>query len=544
MPRVTVVLPVHAQAAWVPRAAGSLLAQDEEGWELVVVDDGSPDDVAAALPDDPRIRLIRLEANAGLGTALNTGLDAAASLSIAYLPADDVWHRDHLSSLLPLLGDAAAARSGQELVHLVHRATPARWLPREVLETDRLDLLDHLAPVATLDRPTATVTDHPRRRHRALSATLDGGVNVFRRRYRVATPLRIEARDGTRVDEVARYARFRDRPLPPPGGLRILLAGELAYNPERVLALRERGHELLGLWIDDPLGFMTVGPLPFPGVTDVETVDGARAARPDIVYALLNWRAVPLARALLDAGLPVVFHYKEAPQRSIARGEWPMLADVLTRAQGVVLSSPEERAWVEAALPGRLDPATTMVLDGDLPKREWLDAEPSPRLSDTDGEVHTVLLGRAAGVGDALRRGLADRGIHLHTPRVEPQDWVRELSRYDAGWLHQVTAANGGDVRRATWDDLNLPARIPTLLFGGLPLILPRSAPEEVHAAQAFAERTGTGVLHGDLDDLAAQLLDRAAMERRRAAAVAAQPEVTFDHHADRLLDLLRRVAR
>jgi hypothetical protein len=540
-------MPVHRQEAWMPRAIGSLLAQDEPGWELVVVDDGSPGDVAAALPPDPRIRLVRLERNAGLGAALNAGLDLAAAAAIAYLPADDLLHRDHLAALLPLLAGAAAARSGDRLVHLVHRATAARWLTREAVETDRLDLLDHLAPVATLDRPTATWTAHPGQRHRALSESLDGGVNPFRRRYRVPTPLRIEARDGTRADEVARYARFRDRPLPPADGLRILLAGELAYNPERVLALRERGHDLLGLWIGDPLGFMTVGPLPFPGVRDVETVGDALAARPDVVYALLNWRAVPLARALLDGGParpPLVFHFKEAPQRCIARGEWPLLADVLERADGVVLSSPEERDWVQAALPGRLDPETTLVLDGDLPKRDWLDGVPSPRLGEADGVVHTVLLGRPHGVGEQLRRGLAARGIRIHAPRVEPQDWVRELSRYDAGWLHQAVAANGGDVRRATWDDLNLPARIPTLLFGGLPLILPRNAPGEVHAAQAFAERTQTGVLYEDLDDLAAQLRDTAGIGRRRAAALAARAEVTFDHHADRLLALLRRVAR
>src|SRR3712207_8112033 len=46
MPLVSILMPVHAQAAFVPRAIGSLLAQDVADWELVVVDDGSPDDVA------------------------------------------------------------------------------------------------------------------------------------------------------------------------------------------------------------------------------------------------------------------------------------------------------------------------------------------------------------------------------------------------------------------------------------------------------------------------------------------------------------------
>src|SRR3712207_1624001 len=133
-------------------------------------------------------------------------------------------------------------------------------------------------------------------------------------------------------------------------GLTILIAGELAYNPERVQALAARGHELLGLWIPDPLGFMTVGPLPFPGVEDV-TADTWRARRPDVIYALLNWRAVPLAHGLLDAGIPLVWHAKEAPQRSLVRGEWPLLADLHARSAARLYCSDEHAAYMEAFLP-------------------------------------------------------------------------------------------------------------------------------------------------------------------------------------------------
>ena len=74
-------------------------------WELIVVDDGSPDDTQAILApflDDPRIRGIRFDANRGLGRALNAGLDASSGSLIAYLPSDDVWYRDHLASLVDL----------------------------------------------------------------------------------------------------------------------------------------------------------------------------------------------------------------------------------------------------------------------------------------------------------------------------------------------------------------------------------------------------------------------------------------------------------
>jgi hypothetical protein len=347
------------------------------------------------------------------------------------------------------------------------------------------------------------------------------------------------------VDERARYAPFADAPPPPdPPRLRVLLAGELAYNPERVLCLEARGCRLSGLWIDHPLGFMTVGPLPFGHVDDV-AFDDWKAARPDVVYALLNWRAVPLAHRLLDGGVPLVFHFKEAPQRSIERGEWPLLADVATRADALVLSSEEERQWFVAALGGRLDPARIHVLDGDLPKRDWLDASPpSPRLSEADGAVHTVLVGRSYGFDANLRAGLAARGIRLHEPRgVAPADWVRELSRYDGGWLHPVAPANGGEILAATWDDLNLPARLPTLLAGGLPLIAPAAPAGAVGAVQRLAGELGCGLLYEDLDDLAAQLRDGARMADRRRAAWVARESVTFDRHADRLVGILEAAA-
>jgi hypothetical protein len=98
-------------------------------------------------------------------------------------------------------------------------------------------------------------------------------------------------------------------------------------------------------------------------------------------------------------------------------------------------------------------------------------------------------------------------------------------------------------VRAATWDDLNLPARIPTLVAAGLPLIVPAPPAGAVHAAARLARELGCGVLYEDLDDLAAQLRDQTAMAARRDAAWRAREQLTFDHHADRLLAILEQAA-
>ena len=565
-PGVSVLMPTYGQAAFIPRAVASLWAQTFEEWELIIVDDGSPDDTAATvagLPRDERIRYRCLPDNSGLGHALNVGLDHTAADLVAYLPSDDVLHRDHLETLIELLGGGAVlAYSGRrppgwdlQLVQLMHRRTEDRWIERPELESDDLErlflsALRRRGPVVGTERVTCEWTQHPRQRHRAILEGLDGGLNVFRHRYGVATPLRFAPSDGAFTDEVVRYGRWRARPPPPraPDGLRILLAGELAYNPDRIVAFEERGHELLGLWAEEPLHFNTVGPLPFGHVRELPRRGrqaAVRAARPDVVYALLNWRALPLAHQVMSAGLGIrfVFHFKEAPQRCIVRGEWAMLAEVVRRADACVFTSEEERRWFHAALPD-LDPARTHAIDGDLPKREWLEGEPSPRLSNRDGAVHTVLVGRPYGWTEDLRDGLRDRGIRVHfhagPDSVVPEDWVRVLSRYDAGWMHPTRAANGGDLRAARWDDLNLPSRMPTLLAAGLPLIVPRPPRGSVHAVERVARASGAGVLYDDLDELAAVLADHTRMEAYRSAAWRIRESFTFDAHVDRLIEILR----
>ena len=217
-----------------------------------------------------------------------------------------------------------------------------------------------------------------------------------------------------------------------------------------------------------------------------------------------------------------------------------------------------------AALPGALDPARTHVLDGDLPKRDWLDAPRSPKLSAADGAPHVALLGRpnglvpadlaelaaarvhhhlhgvpAAWAGDA--HALAPEHVHLEAP-VEPADWVPVLSAYDAGWLHPVRSANGGDVRRATWDDLNLPARLPTLVAAGLAPIA-RANPGHAVAVEARLAELGAGLFYAARDELADGLAAEVATGALGGRAWARRDELTFDAHAGRLEAVLRAAA-
>jgi glycosyltransferase involved in cell wall biosynthesis len=90
-PKVTVFIPVHNRARYVCVAVNSILAQDFEDFELVVVDDGSTDDTIATLEqfDDPRLRIASNGKNRGIPYTRNHGLELARGEYIALLDSDD-----------------------------------------------------------------------------------------------------------------------------------------------------------------------------------------------------------------------------------------------------------------------------------------------------------------------------------------------------------------------------------------------------------------------------------------------------------------------
>jgi glycosyltransferase involved in cell wall biosynthesis len=91
MPAVSVIIPTFNRRGLVQQAIDSVLAQDFDDCELIVVDDGSTDDTAEALAVyGPRIRVLR-QPNRGVSAARNAGIRAAAAPLIALLDSDDLW---------------------------------------------------------------------------------------------------------------------------------------------------------------------------------------------------------------------------------------------------------------------------------------------------------------------------------------------------------------------------------------------------------------------------------------------------------------------
>lgn len=108
-PIVSIIVPCYKQAHLLPQAVRSVQVQSVDSWELLVVDDGSPDNTAeatAALSSvDPRVRLIR-KPNGGLSSARNAGLNAAKGRYIQFLDADDLLLPDKFKRALDAIEGA------------------------------------------------------------------------------------------------------------------------------------------------------------------------------------------------------------------------------------------------------------------------------------------------------------------------------------------------------------------------------------------------------------------------------------------------------
>lgn len=96
---VSVIIPSHNCREYIGQAISSVLAQSCRGLEIILVDDGSTDDTAAALPSLPFLRYLRRE-RGGPSAARNSGLRAARGRYVAFLDADDVWEPGSLDRRL------------------------------------------------------------------------------------------------------------------------------------------------------------------------------------------------------------------------------------------------------------------------------------------------------------------------------------------------------------------------------------------------------------------------------------------------------------
>jgi glycosyltransferase involved in cell wall biosynthesis len=139
---VSVIIPVFNRAHLVASAVGSVLAQKCENCDVrvVVVDDGSSDDLAEALrPYGARVSCIRHDKNAGAAAARNTGVGAVTGEYVAFLDSDDEWLPSKLARQIELMRQHRWVASCTAY-YLSRPGTPEIISPR--IETGQISLAD------------------------------------------------------------------------------------------------------------------------------------------------------------------------------------------------------------------------------------------------------------------------------------------------------------------------------------------------------------------------------------------------------------------
>lgn len=111
IPKVSIIIPTYKHRDFVLATLDSVFAQTFTDYEVIVVNDGSPDDTAEVLrplAEAGRIRYIE-QANAGQAAARNRGIAEAQGEFIALLDDDDLWPPEKLERQVEVLRSDANA---------------------------------------------------------------------------------------------------------------------------------------------------------------------------------------------------------------------------------------------------------------------------------------------------------------------------------------------------------------------------------------------------------------------------------------------------
>lgn len=108
---VSIIVPVYKVEKYLPRCIDSLINQTYKNIEIILVDDGSPDNSPKLCDEyaskDSRIRVIHKE-NAGVSEARNTGIDNAKGDYICFVDSDDYVSENYVKLLMDKQCEAGA----------------------------------------------------------------------------------------------------------------------------------------------------------------------------------------------------------------------------------------------------------------------------------------------------------------------------------------------------------------------------------------------------------------------------------------------------
>ena len=100
---ISIIIPVYRSEKYLRECVESILYQTYTSWELILVDDGSPDKSGMLCDEytakDSRIRVIH-KGNEGVGAARNAGIEMATGDRLCFIDSDDTVEPNYLEALV------------------------------------------------------------------------------------------------------------------------------------------------------------------------------------------------------------------------------------------------------------------------------------------------------------------------------------------------------------------------------------------------------------------------------------------------------------
>lgn len=136
-PKISVIMPAYNVSEYIRDAIESFLIQSYTSTELIIVNDGSTDDLKARIKDlviqNKNISYIEQE-NRGVSAARNLAIKYAKGDWIAFLDADDIWYKNKLSIQMQAIGDCVWSHSDSHYFGLGYENNPKRSDLSEMFE--------------------------------------------------------------------------------------------------------------------------------------------------------------------------------------------------------------------------------------------------------------------------------------------------------------------------------------------------------------------------------------------------------------------------
>ncbi len=142
--KVSIIIPVYNAEKFISKTIDSVLSQTYENWEILIMNDKSTDNSYNIIQEyarrDSRIRLVNTEKNMGVVRGRNFLTDMAEGEYIAFLDADDYWHKDKLKKQISFMKEGDISISCTEYTRITEKGEPINEIKikREITYRDLL----------------------------------------------------------------------------------------------------------------------------------------------------------------------------------------------------------------------------------------------------------------------------------------------------------------------------------------------------------------------------------------------------------------------